>query len=212
MTAVPDSHEFTGGVSANDQMIPVKPYEIEEAYWGYVIHSRQRVPATFILAQMVSWGVGIVFAVIAIGMWILPAAITGDDLLAFKLGATVPIASVSALFLWFASRGSKIEIQIDTNRGEVREVLRNRAGRSTLLGLYGFDSIGGVFMERENRQPADKPGEAQLVLRYRNTAQVLRVAHGPEVMLEALRDRLGRDLMVRRGRVARIVAEAMSVA
>ena len=77
--------------------------------------------------------------------------------------------------------------------GEVREVVRNRAGKSTLIGRYGFDSIGGVFIDRAN---APSPDVATLVLRYRNTAQTLPVVRGEVSTLEALRNRLGKDLMM----------------
>ncbi len=111
--------------------------------------------------------------------------------------------------MWFASRGTKLEVQIDTAQGEVREIVRNRAGRPSLLGSYGFDAIGGVFIDRINGQDRLPMGHAVLVLRYLNTAQTMPVAAGREDDLAPLRDRLGRDLMVKtRARRADLMAPA----
>ena len=75
--------------------------------------------------------------------------------------------------------------------GEVREVICNRAGKPTTVGCYGFDTIGGVFLEYNEDHET-----ASLVLRYRNTSQTVHVAEGTEAQLISLRDRLAQDLMV----------------
>ncbi len=98
-----------------------------------------------------------------------------------------------------------IGVEVDLRLGEVREVLSNRAGRTAVLSRYGFDAIGGVHLMRSGMGRSDA---STLVLRYRNTSQVLRVAAGPEAALFGLRDRLGRDLMVGRHRRAIVVADA----
>jgi len=59
-----------------------------------------------------------------------------------------------------------------------------------VLGVYGFDAIGGVFIDRR------EGAMSELVLRYRNTPQTLHVARGHVLTLERLRDRLGQDLML----------------
>jgi hypothetical protein len=194
MTAVPDYNEFRDVIALDQRVSEARLFEVEETYWGYTIHSKERAPLWLTFSQAVSWVLGVLFAIGALGMWALPGNGLAADMIGFKMGASIPLAGVSLLMLWYSSRGSRVEVQIDTTRGEVREVLRNRAGRMTILGLYGFDSIGGVFLERSE---ARLSGQVQLVLRYRNTAQVLRVARGSEPMLQGLRDRLGRDLMVR---------------
>lgn len=194
MTAVPDYEDFRA-VTALDKTVRVpRSFEVQETYWGYIVQSTERAPIWLFLTQGISWVVGVLFAIGALGIWAMPGSGFGDDLIGFKLGSSIPLAGVALLLLWYSSRGAKIEVQIDTARGEVREVLRNRAGRMTIVGLYGFDSIGGVFIERGEAQFGE---QVNLVLRYRNTAQVLRVARGTEPALQGLRDRLGRDLMVR---------------
>jgi hypothetical protein len=195
MSTVPDLGPYRDDAADQKPAVAAAPFEMEETVWGYIIHNKEPAPFWLYVSQLTSWVVGVLFATVAIGMWTLPGVGGAQDMLTLKIGATIPMSGVAILLFWYASRGTQTEVQIDTTRGEVREMLRNRAGRTTLLGLYGFDAIGGVFMERSETR---RSGHVQLVLRYRNTAQVLRVARGPETLLEGLRDRLGGDLMVRR--------------
>ena len=167
-------------------------FEIDETYWGYII-KKPEGPASFtMIIQGISMFLGACFAAAALGLLILPQSIAGSADLMMRGGAAVFLGALAAYLLWFSSRGSKSELQIDNSLGEVREVVRNRAGKASLIGRYGFDSIGGVFMDRN----AGRNGQTVLMLRYRNTAQTLPVAFGPEKELERLRDRLGQDLML----------------
>ena len=95
------------------------------------------------------------------------------------------------MLIYYASRGVRTEIQVDNKLGEIREIVRNSAGRTSLISKLRFDMIGGVFLDRTN---ADK-GETALLLRFLNTPKVMLVAVGPTEHLEQLRNRLGRDLL-----------------
>ena len=166
-------------------------FSIAETYWGYIIQARSAPPVAVILLQVLAWALGLSLAVAAAGVWVLPQTADAVELLPLRAGASLIFGAFAALLLWFASRGTEAELQVDTAQGELREIVRNRAGRPTLLGRYGFDAIGGVFIDRK------AGGRALLVLRYQNTAQILQVADGPEGALIGLRDRLGRDLMLK---------------
>lgn len=201
MTAVPDVDLFrtsAGAVAASSAPLP---YEVEETYWGYIVRSNDKGSTGVVLMQGTSWFLGVGFLVAALGMWLAPGAVMADDLVGFRIGLTAIMAAIGAFLLWFSSRGSLAEVQIDTARGEVREMVRNRAGKPSLLGRYGFDAIGGVHLERAGIQAGQRSdlqaGHAELVLRYRNTAQKLHVVSAPESLLVPLRDRMGHDLMVR---------------
>lgn len=208
MTAVPDFDQFQVPMLTGLLRRERATFAMTETYWGYRIDGR-RAPLWLIGAQGLCWVVGVILVVAAIGMWAVPGAGSGAGLVAFKLGASVPMGAVAALLLWHSSRGTMLGIEVDLRLGEVREVLSNRAGRTAVLARWGFDAIGGVHMDRTSGQP----GEAEVVLRYRNTSQVLRVAAGSEGALAGLRDRLGRDLMVgRRKRVAEVAAAAPELA
>ncbi len=207
MTAVPDFDVFDAPVVAGWFRRGPRETVVTETYWGYRVEGL-RAPLWLVGVQGLCWIVGVVLTVVALGLWAVPGAGGAASLVAFKLGASVPMLGVAALLLWHSSRGTRMGVEVDLRLGEVREVLSNRAGRTTVLARYGFDAIGGVHLVRGN-------GTSTLVLRYRNTAQVLRVAVGYEAELAGLRDRLGRDLMVgRRRRVIEVaeVAEAMAAA
>jgi hypothetical protein len=171
-----------------------RPYALDEHYWGYLIRSLDPLPLWLVLAQVFSWVAGIVLAIAAFGLWAFPSA--QEDLLAFRLALSVVLLGTAAFLLWFASRGARSEIQVDVRQREVREIVRNKAGRPTLIGRYPFEEIGGVFLDRSTARGQYRASHASLVLRYRNTAQMLPVVHGRASDLVALRDRMGRDLMV----------------
>lgn len=189
MSSISEHEGFAlGGVSSRSGA--VRPTcSLDETYWGYIIRAHEPVSPGVIVAQWLAWLFGVSFAVAALGLWVLPQALLSGDGLGLKIGASSLLAGLAALLLWFASRGAEVELQIDTSLGEIREVMRNRAGRPTLLARYGFDSIGGVHVDRSGPR-------ARLVMRYGNTAQMVPVCSGPEEDLGVLRNRLGRDVVL----------------
>ena len=171
---------------------PVSRFEIDETYWGYIIHSKDGPGLSVVILQGLAMFFGACMLAVAIGLLIVPQMTTGSLDMTMRAVAAVLFFSSAIFLLWFGTRGVETELQIDNTLGEVREVLRNRAGKSTLVGRYGFDAIGGVFLDRSS----GKKGEAVLMLRYRNTSQVLPVARGSVAALEALRNRLGQDMIL----------------
>ena len=185
MTAFPDSHAQLGAPRPAET---VQSHQVEDVYWGYIVRDRSRAPVGLILGQVVAVVAGLGLIALAAGLWSTPAA--GQTVLGMRIAATVVLLGLAALFGWFASRGTQSELQVDLRQGEVREVVRNRAGSPTLLARYGFDALGGVFIQR-----GQVGGRACLTVRIGNTAQLLPVAVGHEAHLAPLRDRIGRDLL-----------------
>lgn len=171
---------------------PRSTFAVDETYWGYIIRKTDGPKVVMVVMQTASMFFGAAFLAAGLGLLLLPHVMAGSVDLAMRAVAAVIFFGLAAYLLWYASRGTDSEIQIDNALGEVREVVRNRAGKSSLIGRYGFDSIGGVFLDRANAAP----GQAMLVLRYRNTAQTLPVVGGRIETLESLRNRLGKDLMM----------------
>jgi len=167
-------------------------FELDETYWGYIIRNNDGPGLSVAILQGLAMFFAACFIAVALGLMLAPQMLTGSIDMMMRGVASIFFGSASLLLLWFATRGVQTEIQIDNSLGEVREVLRNRTGKSTLVGRYGFDAIGGVFLDRT----VGGKGEASLMLRYRNTSQVLPVARGSVVALEALRNRLGQDLII----------------
>lgn len=181
-----------------------QPFALEERDWGYVIRSNEDPSVWAVAGQFGAWAGGIGAALAAAAQWMLPAA--AQSLLpAALVGAPLPRLALSlalllgaAVLLWFASRGLRPEVEVDTARREVRQMVRNRAGRPTLVARHDFETIGGVVLDRGARRGEYRPSHAALVLRYRNTVQMLPVVYGRASDLVSLRDRLGRDLIVDR--------------
>lgn len=166
-------------------------FAVDDTFWGYIITSNQKLPIHVIMAQGLAWFLGLSFVFATVGIWFLPATMFDGDALAMRFSASCGLGGLALLFLWYSARGVVTEIHVDRHRGEVREVLRTRSGRSSLVGRYQFDTIGGVFLERSKQHR----NQARLVMRYRNTAQTMPVATGHVALLEELRDRLGAELM-----------------
>ena len=193
MTVFPTIEGYTAGLAGKDIPAAQLCFAVDETYWGYVVRCTEAEPGWVQIAQGTAWFAGICFCIATLGLWAVPMTQFDPGLLPMKLGATFIMSGIAVYLLWYASRGTHSELQIDTSLGEVREIVRNQAGRPTLLGRHGFDAIGGVMIDRTTL----RKGRACLVLRYGNTAQFMPVAWGRESELTGLRDRMGHDLMIR---------------
>jgi len=188
-----DITDMTAGLAIEKHLRDTpRSHHVDEAYWGYIITKGTGPALRTVVLQSISLFLGACFAAAGLGLLLVPQAMSASTDILMRGGAAVFFGALAAYLLWFASRGAQSEIQIDTALQEVREVVRNRDGKSTLIGRYAFDSIGGVFLDRTGQ----RTGHAVLMLRYRNTAQTLPVATGREIELTWLKDRLGQDLML----------------
>lgn len=170
-------------------------FEVQETHWGYIVSPTEGPRFALQFTQALAMIAGAGCAAAALGLMILPEFLTGNSDLLFRAVAAIVFGGAALLLLWYASRGTQIEYQFDTSLGEIRETVRNRAGRSSKLGCYGFDAIGGVHIDRSDANPKN----AALVLRFGNTSQTATVASGTAAQLEALKDRLGQDLIIGKG-------------
>lgn len=195
MTAMPafdrpqfEAMDAAASVARTQNEVP-RRYAVCERSWGYVVRPEEGMSLPIAVGQIMSWVVGLSFVTAALALWIFPGSFS-PELATMKLGLSSAMLGVGGLLLWFASRGAMIEIQIDTNRGEVREVVCNRTGRETILGTYGFDAIGDARIEDAADMASD-----QLVLSQRIGVRDIAVANGPRHTLTDLKDRIGRDLL-----------------
>lgn len=167
-------------------------FAVDETYWGYTVASNDKPTLLLQIKQFAAMILGAAFVAGSLGLLAVPDFMAGDTSFAFRALIAVLFAGVASFLIWYASRGTQVEMQVDTSKGEIRETVRNRAGRSTRIGTYGFDAIGGVYIDRSDLNP----GNAALVLRFGNTSQKAVVAKGTVSQLEKLKDRLGQDLII----------------
>lgn len=166
-------------------------YMLNETYWGYVIRAADDTVSPLGARQAVAGLCGAVSALFALVIWAGPAAMLSVNVPEMRIALSVFFLGLALMLVRYATRGDNVELEIDTKAGELREVVRNRAGRPSLLGRWDFSEFGGVFVDRSSGDLTDMG----LMLRYRNTSTVIEVARGPLARVESLRDRIGRDLL-----------------
>ena len=171
-------------------MARASTFEVEEIFWGYKIRAGHGAPFSVMFGQALSFFFGVCMLTAALGILVLPTLFFDGDLGVMRVGAIALLGAGAVYLLWFASRGTQTEIHVDKSIEEIREVVSNRAGRPTIVGSYEFNAIGGVFIEESAEN-----GFSQLLLRYRNTDQVVAVAEGTTAQLIPLRDQLAVDLL-----------------
>ncbi len=163
-----------------------------ETPWGYIVRSGARPRSSSVFSQWISGLTGFSLVVAASSLWIMPGSSFGEDIVGFKYGLSIVLAGLGVLLLWFGSQGHCYEVQVDIVRGELREAVRNRKGQARVLSRVPFSRIGSVFIDRTSGLPDHNK---VLLLRYRDTAQIIEVARAPEEALIMLRDRLARDIL-----------------
>jgi hypothetical protein len=182
-----------GRAGSKDYAAGPSRFEVDETYWGFIIRGKDGPGLSVAILQGLSMFFGACMLAVAIGLVIVPQMMTGSVDMTFRIMAAVFFLATAAFLLWFGTRGVETELQIDNTLGEVREVLRNRTGKSTLIGRYGYDTINSIYLDRSAGRHKN---EATLMLRFRNSNQLLPVARGSIPALEALRNRLGQDLIL----------------
>jgi hypothetical protein len=166
------------------------PFVIEDVFWGYKVRSRVGAPVSVMLGQAISFFLGVCLVTATFGVLVLPTLFFDGDVGFMRIGAAVLMGAIGFYLLWFASRGTVPDVHIDTKAREIREVVANRFGGPTTVGLYTFDEISGIYLE-----PDETTGQSQLLLGYNDSAQAIAIAAGTEAQLLPLRDRLAKDLL-----------------
>lgn len=162
---------------------------VEESYWGFSVKDTTRGLVFHYVSQGVALFLGAAFLAAMIGLWILPGAAVQSDSLTMRLGLTAFFGIISWLFINYANRGVVSEIQIDCN---LCEVLKNRVGKSTLVGQFSFDSFDVIKIDRSSGDKED----VALSLNSVDPAKHIHIARGSEAQIGVLYGRLTRDLML----------------
>lgn len=179
--------EFNGPSARRGSMMP---FEVRQAFWGYVIRGTEGPPILFQIAQGVVLAAAAAAAAASLAVASLaPEAEAGGPSL-MRLGASSFLMGMALLFLRYATRGGVAELHVDLARAELREVVRHRIGRATTLGRQAFDPSASLHIRRLGPPGAPR----MLVLHQRGRPDDLCVARGPEHALLALRRRLEHDM------------------
>jgi ABC-type nickel/cobalt efflux system permease component RcnA len=172
------------------KMAKPSTFEVDDVFWGYKIKSGRGPSFAVAFGQAASFFFGVCLLTASIGILALPTLFFDGPLGAMRIGSAALLGAAAVYLLWFASRGTKTEVHVDTSLGEIREVICNRAGRPTTVGSYGFDTIGGVLVEQD-----PSTGLSRLIMQSHNSSHSVVVAEGTDAQLMSLRDQLAHDLL-----------------
>jgi len=166
---------FVGSRAVHGAVRPDQP-QVEQQFWGYEIGPAESERGALALAR----GVFILLA-LACGL----AAADGLAPLP-RLVLSAMLGGAAAALHARAEGHRAVRLQVDTARGELREVTGPGIGRAPVLGVYGFDAVSGVVLHC-----AGARGQLQVRLAC---GDVLPAGTGDPADLEPLRARLAADL------------------
>ena len=156
---------------------------------GYRVQRVLALPYGVIIGQIISYVLGVGFAVAALGVLLLPVLFFDGDITAMRIGSAGLMGALAAYLLWFASRGTHSEVHVDLDAGVVREVIPHRGGAETEEARYEISLLSGVF-----REASETSGVYDLVVRSQMSDRPLWVARGTPTQLAPLQAKLEQDL------------------
>lgn len=179
---------YFGAPTFGDAQLAETPVILEERRWGYILNAPGKSYLQMNMMQRVS--VFVAAYLLAYSLSCLVPLVTGMsmgfDILRVSAAALVGLMSLP--FIWFATRGTKAYIYINTYRNELREVVPNLIGKPTVLRRVPFKDIGGVRIDHGGA------GERAVLMLWQGS-QWRRVAvlEGGRHGLTSLREKLAKD-------------------
>lgn len=186
MTAFPDHDHLVATAQADGFDGHVGRPAVTETFWGYEIAPGEVVIDAGVLGRIVLLVVSLGAAIAAPAIWLMPAmAFVGHAVLG-KAALSAGFAALAMLGVMSTALGGRVRLQVDTGKGELREIVRNIFGQDMVLASYGFDAVEGIDLRQGQ-------GRAQIVLRVAGAGEIP-AGDGHAVMLGGLRHRLETDL------------------
>jgi len=172
---------------------------VRETHWGYIIREREAGSDRRLLRDALLVFLSAVLLAVGLGQWLMPGALFAADLIAIKVAITAAMLGVGLACLHSVGRETRIEVQVDTVRRELRVTERDRRGTERLIQRVPMREIDSAYVKRGARSQAG----GHLLLRLAESDAPLHLATGSERELRLLHDRLRRDLKPARERVER---------
>ena len=162
---------------------------VDERRWGYILNAPGMTIAQLNIWQRLS--VLVATYLLSFSLACLVPMFLGMmphfDILC--VAASVLMTLLAMPFAWYATRGSKAYIYVNTYQNELREVVPNMIGKPTVLRRIPFSEIGGVRV--------DHGGEGQravLLLWQGGSWRRVAVLEGGRGDLTSLREKLAKDV------------------
>ncbi|MGC9370598.1 MAG: hypothetical protein ACP5DX_13755 [Paracoccaceae bacterium] len=163
---------------------------VTETYWGYVIRSETNWSTRARLIERVSAAAGVALLTLAFGNWLAPDLLAMANIRSPQVASSAGMGVAGLALVWVAGRGLSRELHVDLTMRSLRQVVRNRNGRTRIDRVVPFSAIESAFVRR-----ASVPGgAARLYLRLKEGGKLLHVASGRQATLEVLNARMSQDL------------------
>ncbi len=153
---------------------------IGKTNWGYIIGGGPAAVRRAGYGEVAAVFACLMFGTFAYAPWILPAAFNDFLIMPYKIAATAMFFTFSIMNYRISHQGLAFEVQIDTLRGNLRTVRRNRGNAVTVLEKFAFDDIESVYMKRSKSPNA----VARVFVQPVGRSRPLLVAKGPARDLE----------------------------
>ena len=183
MTAYPNPLEFASSTPRSGAINMVLHPNVEEQFWGYELRMNETTLSLATLWRAVAGFGAAVALVTAMGLLIVSA----DNGL-FTLVVAGFFFAIAGLCGNAARRGTQVRIQIDTSKGEVREVVDTKMGGVEVLTSYGMDAVRAVRLVGSRKEN----GFAQIHAEIEGYGPIP-LADGAIAPLRLLRDRIAAD-------------------
>lgn len=186
MTVYPTHTDFIPRTAPLNRVM-IRP-NVTEHYWGYEVRTNEQVVNIAVLLRAVCGVLTIATVGAALGVWLVPAmAFVGSTFL-MKATVSVLLVCVAVVLARVAARGTRIRVQIDRARGELREVVDGPLGSVFVVARYGLDAIEGIDIVPSTTEPSF--GQVQVLIK---DLGAIAVGDGAIVTLRPLLDRVAYD-------------------
>jgi len=144
MTAHPDPTNFAySDASTKSAMVSLHP-NVTEQFWGYELCMNETAFSIATVTRALAGFLALVCLIAALGVWLVPRqALFGSEVFSTTL-ASVLLGCLALMCANTARRGGQVRVQVDTVRGEIREVAAAGFGRVEVLASYGMDAVRDV--------------------------------------------------------------------
>jgi len=177
---------------------PVEPVTVRETTWGYVIRSTRPLSTRRSRVEMLDRAGSVLVWLIVVWIWLVPVPEFGNRALLIRAIATAALLLAAYWGISAIRRDGGYEVQVDTDRREVRSWALNRRGERGSPKRTRFEQIGDPVLRRRG---ADDRRQV-LCLRLKDRPEQVPLAVGDEATLLAVHDRLVRDLIPIQNRMA----------
>ena len=162
--------------------------KVEDRFWGYEVYANEEVIDLAVLMRATCGILTFACFLASLGVWVMPAMAFVAKAFVAKATLSVLLMCITLILARVAARGTRVRVQVDTAKGELREVVAGPFGSDMILARHGLDAVQSVDFVASRGEPSF--GQIQITV---NGVGVVPAGVGAMVLLGPLRDRLAED-------------------